>query len=744
MTQSRRRSSFKSLVAERLEQRFVFDGSASPVGWGMENESMSLHADSALVSQLDSLIAPRLTPIWANNHEGFATEFQIELDGFPVAQELRYDKLFLVLNLPGGIGRVDAFDVSDVLSPQRVSSVKIPSIINAAEFFENILVLQTLDQSELPEMAPEVIVMESADANEPSQLGEDEMLWTDAFHGFFPLPTIQVLELDHLMNGVVASHSFAVPIENVFVLDNELFAITSDAYAPIAIDVSEEMSGDELDGSPQRPIFRQTLQTHLERFKLDTRSGTLTYVESFSFDGMIMATDTWQSDTTEGLALLVQSLTDMPYASNGRVSIQGFTLTEDGEIAYRRIPVTLPWGDSWVSSFEFQDGRGVLGSPQGLTTVDAKETGPVVVTSLIYENQFSTWAHLDDQLVLRIANDIDSDDESIAGQIVTIEVLDVSDLARPKRIVSRNFGDSDKPDTDWTWSVFENHVLKQSEGKYLLVTPTNSMSTGPVIAVPHEEDDSLPLESIILQWIPESNVQLISIAVLPATAVSTAIIELAGEFKIVGSITEAHLNEELLIALGYNEWVVINLSEEPLSPIRIDLQDPALMTGDSSVVDDMDSFSNTMARNLANPTDANSDGHTNQFDVLILINELNLRGSYALANSSEVNRTMLPDVNGDQWLTPLDVLVVINWINRTSDTRFQFEAEATPIAPILPAFASVTESTKRTSEQTSLLDDSFASLSVDWDLLDEELGSAEHTFSTPLTRFATRRHSLAK
>ena len=737
MTLPRRRSSFKCLVAERLEQRFVFDGSVSPIEWAMDNDLKSLHAESALVSQLDSAIALKTSQMWANSDDGVASAFQLELDGFPVAQELRDNKLFLVLNLPDGTGRIDEFEVSDVLSPQRISSVKIPSTVHSADFFGSVLVLQTFEPTGLSEIAPELTFMESMDTIEPKPIGENDMLWSDAIPGFFPLPTIQVLDLNDVKRGVVASVTSPHPIEHVFVMGNDLFTVASSALDPVSIDTGERLSDIDFDEKPQRDFSPPTPQTYVERLHLNIPSGTLTYEETFSLDGMIMTTDTWQSDTTEGFALLVQSFADMPNASSGRVSIQAFKLTGNGEVDNERIPVTLPWGDSWVSSFEFEDGRGVLGSPQGLTMIDATGTGPVLLTSSIYENQFSTWASLDDQLILRIANDIAPDDGSIDGQNVTLEVLDVSDRSHPKAIASRTFDDSDKPEQNWMWSIFQNHALKQSEGRYLLVIPTGMMSSEPTeasIATPDKEGDWLSILPISLPWIPESDVQLISIATSPAS------IDVLGEFQIVGPITEVYLNGDTLTAIAYGESVVVNLSEEPLSPIRIALPEPGWMTGDPDVVDNTDPSSNTMARNLANPTDANSDGQTNLLDVLVLINELNLRGSYSLTVGPELSRSMLPDVNGDQWLTPLDVLVVINWINRTTETEFNAEAEATSTAQNLPSLAVPTEFTKRTRSQTSLVDDSFATLSLDWHLQDELLSGNKPSISKPLTRFASGRH----
>ena len=743
MPQSSRRSTFKVLVAERLEQRFVFDGSTSLAEWGMGNDMLSLKADTAYVSQLDSLIALKPMPTMSNLGDVASPEFRIQLDGWPIAQEIRDNRLFLVMNRPDGTGIVEEFDVSDMLSPERIASVEIPSIVNAADFFGDVLVLQTMDRDYFREMAPAMTLMESVGSIDLSELAEVVKPWTDGFYGVFPPTTIQILELDRLSHGVIASQPFSSPIERVFFVGNELFAVTSNAFAPASMIVDTEMDSQDFDPLPPPPFFAPPSQTIVEHFHFDTQSGTLTFEETFSFDGMIMATDMWQSDSTAGIALLVQSFTDMsyaampyaavPYAFNGRVSIEGFSLNAKGNVDRERIPVTLPLGDNWVSSFEFSDGKAVLASPQGLTLVDATGTGPIVSTSLTYQNQFSSWAQLDTDIYLRIANAIDSGNGSIAGHSVVLDVLDVSDFSRPKTIVSRTFGDSDASVNDWTWSVVENHVLKQAEGKYLLIIPTSSMSTEALNTDPATDGDLISMEPISLPWSLDSKVQLVSISV---SQESSAAIDLVGDFTISGPISAAHLDGDVLTTMGYGEFVVVRMSQKPLSPIRIALQYPMIA---DAPVNEVDASLTTMTRNLANPTDTNSDGDTNQLDVLLLINELNLRGSYVLKSNSEINRSVLADVNGDQWLTPLDVLVIINWINRASDTGLNGEAEYDGAAQVsqstvrLP-FVALQAETEPTRVRTKSIDDTFASLSIDWNLGNDDLSGFLPAYSKLNTR----------
>ncbi|MCY2984825.1 MAG: dockerin type I domain-containing protein [Planctomycetota bacterium] len=744
MTKLDCRSTLKVLVTERLEQRVVFDGAASFADWGMGNGMVSLTAETAYVSQLDSLIAIRTTPDMSSVDDNAASsELRLQLDGFPIAQKLVDTRLFLVMNLPDGTGAVEEYDVSDMLSPQRISRVDLPGIVHAADFFDDVLVLQTMDRELLPKMTSALYVTGDIDSVDLSELDESVQSWTDDHSGVLPPTTIQILALDHLSQGLIASQPFPSTIENVFIVGNELFAVTSNAFTPASESVETERKRGDFNAVTQPP-FAPPQQTKLEHFHLDMQSGTLTFEETFAFDGMIMANDRWQSDSTEGLALLVQSWMGMPSAS-GVFSIEKFSLDAMGDVDHEQIPVTLPLGDNWVSSFEFSDGRGVLGSPQGLTLVDATANVPIVSTSLTYAKQFSAWAQLDNNIYLRIANKIDLGDGSIVGRSVRLDVLDVSDFSHPKTSVSRTFSDSDIFLDDWTWSVFESRVLKQAEGKYLLVIPTSSMIEEAYGADPATEGDLISIEPISLPLFSDSRVRLVSLSVLQESPVG---IDLVGEFTIPGPVIAARLDEDVLTAMGYGEMVVVNLAHEPLTPIRITQQEPMVV---DAPVDEVEMSIDTMTHNLSNPTDTNSDGLTNQLDVLLLINEINVRGSYALTSSSEINKSALVDVNGDQWLTHLDVLVIINWINRVNATEFRGEAEAeydgvaqvSQSALRLPAVA-MRAGAQLSAARTKSIDDTFASLSIDWDLGNDDLSWFQPSFAKLGTRSSALRFRLVR
>jgi hypothetical protein len=264
-------------------------------------------------------------------------------------------------------------------------------------------------------------------------------------------------------------------------------------------------------------------------------------------------------------------------------------------------------------------------------------------------------------------------------------------------------------------------------------------------ADPATEGDLISIEPISLPVFSDSRVRLVSLSVLQESPVG---IDLVGEFTIPGPVIAARLDEEVLTAMGYGEMVVVNLAHEPLTPIRITLQEPMVV---DAPVDEVEMSIDTMTHNLSNPTDTNSDGLTNQLDVLLLINEINVRGSYALTSSSEINKSALVDVNGDQWLTHLDVLVIINWINRVNATEFRGEAEAeydgvaqvSQSALRLPAVA-MRAGAQLSAARTKSIDDTFASLSIDWDLGNDDLSWFQPSFAKLGTRSSALRFRLVR
>ncbi|MCY2987973.1 MAG: Ig-like domain-containing protein, partial [Planctomycetota bacterium] len=70
-------------------------------------------------------------------------------------------------------------------------------------------------------------------------------------------------------------------------------------------------------------------------------------------------------------------------------------------------------------------------------------------------------------------------------------------------------------------------------------------------------------------------------------------------------------------------------------------------------------------QNPRHPCDVNDDGFITAVDVLILINEINFRGSRDLATAQPPTPAGPPfrDPSGDVWLTAADVLLVISYIN---------------------------------------------------------------------------------
>lgn len=71
--------------------------------------------------------------------------------------------------------------------------------------------------------------------------------------------------------------------------------------------------------------------------------------------------------------------------------------------------------------------------------------------------------------------------------------------------------------------------------------------------------------------------------------------------------------------------------------------------------------------------DVNGDGFVSPIDALLVINELNARGSgpiITVGNGSGEGPPPMLDVNGDGMLTPIDVLLIINHLNRTRSIQY--------------------------------------------------------------------------
>jgi len=67
--------------------------------------------------------------------------------------------------------------------------------------------------------------------------------------------------------------------------------------------------------------------------------------------------------------------------------------------------------------------------------------------------------------------------------------------------------------------------------------------------------------------------------------------------------------------------------------------------------------------NPVNPYDVDNSGGMDPLDVLVVINEINRRGSRQLDPVLDAGLPFV-DSTRDGWLDPLDVLVIVNQINR--------------------------------------------------------------------------------
>ncbi len=82
-------------------------------------------------------------------------------------------------------------------------------------------------------------------------------------------------------------------------------------------------------------------------------------------------------------------------------------------------------------------------------------------------------------------------------------------------------------------------------------------------------------------------------------------------------------------------------------------------------------INDTPFRNPRDPFDVDNDGHVYPRDALILVNQLNQRGSHILtpmtASGEDGVEIYFLDVNGDGILSPLDALILINHLNQRSN-----------------------------------------------------------------------------
>ena len=85
-------------------------------------------------------------------------------------------------------------------------------------------------------------------------------------------------------------------------------------------------------------------------------------------------------------------------------------------------------------------------------------------------------------------------------------------------------------------------------------------------------------------------------------------------------------------------------------------------------------------QNPANPLDVNRDGLVVPFDALLVINEINERGSRSLPPPPLSEAPFSPppfiDVSGDNFLSPIDALLVINFLNTMSAESEPAEGES--------------------------------------------------------------------
>ena len=117
---------------------------------------------------------------------------------------------------------------------------------------------------------------------------------------------------------------------------------------------------------------------------------------------------------------------------------------------------------------------------------------------------------------------------------------------------------------------------------------------------------------------------------------------------------------------------VTSPTSNPISPSSGRLS--ATVAANTSTTDiDFGFDSNTSPwQNSLNRFDVNRSGEVSPLDALLVINELNARGSRSLVGSN-LSTPPFVDVNGDSSVSPIDVLLVINFLNARANGEGEFQ-----------------------------------------------------------------------
>ncbi len=122
---------------------------------------------------------------------------------------------------------------------------------------------------------------------------------------------------------------------------------------------------------------------------------------------------------------------------------------------------------------------------------------------------------------------------------------------------------------------------------------------------------------------------------------------------------------------------VKSLTSNPINPSS-GRQNATVVSNSATSDIDFGFDSNTSQwQNPVNRHDVNRDNEVSPIDALLIINELNLRGSRSLTGTNFIPPPFI-DVNGDSSVSPIDVLLVINFMN----TRASGEGEGQMSPPV--------------------------------------------------------------
>ncbi|MFO1063003.1 MAG: dockerin type I domain-containing protein [Pirellulales bacterium] len=712
--------------------------------WGTQSDSISFDEHAAYISRGKHLLV--LPESSGSNGEGsLAPQFDVELPGWVMAQQIVGSDLLLAMNLDDGTSLIRRYQIDDDQAPQMIDEAALPRVIVVAQFTDQAALLQTIE----PVVAPIMIAGELEGDADPT-------IVTDPPNWAPPPVTLQVLRYDAFTSENVLSRPLSSTVDRISMLGSDIiFFQELPAMQPDANGSTDVNPQESEGGMPAYPTL------HMERLHIDADTSSLVTMESVNIPGWAMAYDFESGEEPTATILVSQPFLQSPaYAIGGLVTVMQWRIVSSDEVLQRSMSIDLPLQDSWSDTLFADDANVLIGSGSGLTVAQWPEPDDLPVQSSLIDGEHnSRWIPLDATHILQLANPVTEINGSIRADGSMIRLLDVSDPLRPHVVVSLESDTGPSEPFTTAWSVMQSNVIRDSDGSFVLLIPeavAMALNNADASIAVGEGDvlDSLPPVTGI--GFSQSSMRIIRIT---ASEDGSSSLENLGTAAVQGFVTAASISGGQLSLFTYDQAARLNMNANVGSPgdnmltwdlaqytyyppppsepgdvgevvpidetmmrkfeqfLSLDFVVTALTGTDPSqpveapvatlvktngrysfsfsgmnwqFEDDgngglqMPADSVSQQCNWTLPSDTNADGQVTPLDVLLIINELNGRGVYALPAHIESSVvSFLPDVNGDQWLTPLDALDVINHIN--SILEVPGEGEVVSSQPIYPA-----------------------------------------------------------